>query len=260
MDSAGIVSGGMIPAWKRVLDVTLIFFALPLVLPLMILIGILIRLVSSGPVLFKQERIGFLGGRFLCYKFRTMHVNAATDIHQGHLSELMNSNAPMIKMDAQGDPRIIPFGRLLRSSGLDELPQVINVLRGDMSLVGPRPCVSYEYEKYLPWQRERFNTLPGLTGLWQVSGKNHTTFTQMIQLDIRYSREKSLWMDLFIILKTVPTLLGQVWEARMNEKLSKRNAVSQTVLSNPSVDECCLHKASLINVGAGGSERKDKAA
>ncbi len=249
---------GMVPAWKRVLDVTVIFFALPLLLPLMILIGLLIRLVSAGPVLFKQERIGFLGGRFLCYKFRTMHVNAATDAHEGHLTQLMNTNAPMTKMDSQGDPRIIRFGRLLRSSGLDELPQIINVLRGDMSLVGPRPCVFYEYEKYLPWQRERFNTLPGLTGLWQVSGKNHTTFTQMIQLDIRYAREKSLWLDLFIIVKTVPTLVGQVWEARVNARLNRKNVESKTVLSNPSVDECCLHKAALINMGPGGSIRRDK--
>jgi lipopolysaccharide/colanic/teichoic acid biosynthesis glycosyltransferase len=252
-----VVAGVTVPAWKRVLDVGLIFLALPLLVPMMIVIGLLIRLVSAGPILFKQERIGYLGGRFLCYKFRTMHVNAATDIHQGHLAQLMNSDAPMIKMDAQGDPRIIPFGRLLRSSGLDELPQIINVLRGDMSLVGPRPCVSYEYDKYLPWQRERFNTLPGLTGLWQVSGKNRTTFTQMIQLDIRYVREKTLLMDLFIILKTGPTLVGQLWEARMNGKSTAKTAVSKTVISKPSVDECCLHKATLINVAA-GSEGKGK--
>src|SRR5271169_2760925 len=153
------------PRWKRVLDVVLIVVTFPVLLPLMILIGLLIRLVSAGPILFKQERIGYLGERFLCYKFRTMHVNSDTGIHQGHLNQLMNSNAPMVKMDLKDDPRIIPLGRLLRSSGLDELPQIINILCGEMSLVGPRPCLSYEYEKYLPWQRERFNTLPGLTGL-----------------------------------------------------------------------------------------------
>jgi lipopolysaccharide/colanic/teichoic acid biosynthesis glycosyltransferase len=198
--------------------------ALPLLLPLMMLIGMLIRIVSAGPVLFKQERIGYLGERFLCFKFRTMFVGADTNIHQGHLNHLMNSDTPMVKMDSHGDPRIIPFGRLLRASGLDELPQLINVLRGEMSLVGPRPCVSYEYEKYLPWQRERFNTVPGLTGLWQVSGKNRTTFTEMIQLDIKYARTKTLWLDLKIILKTIPALVIQVWDTRIKRKPAGRPA------------------------------------
>ena len=202
----------------------LVVLALPLLLPLMMLIALMIRMVSAGPVLFKQERIGYRGGRFLCYKFRTMFVNADTGIHQGHLDQLMNSDAPMVKMDLKGDPRIIPFGRVLRASGLDELPQLINVLCGDMSLVGPRPCVFYEYEKYLPWQRERFNTLPGLTGLWQVSGKNRTTFTEMIKLDIQYARNKTLWLDLKIIFKTVPALLIQMWETRM-----KKNSSAQPV-------------------------------
>jgi len=101
----------------------------------------------------------------MCLKFRTMHCGAETQTHQGHLQQLMDSNAPMIKMDAKGDSRIIPFGRLLRASGLDELPQLINVLFGEMSLVGPRPCIPYEAAKYQPWQMERFNAVPGLTGL-----------------------------------------------------------------------------------------------
>src|SRR5208283_2113683 len=112
------------------------------------------------------------------------------------------------------DSRIIPFGLLLRVSGLDELPQIINVLRGEMSMVGPRPCLAYECDNYLPWQWERFNTLPGLTGLWQVSGKNQTTFAEMMRLDISYTREKTLWLDLKIILKTIPAILGQVWQDR----------------------------------------------
>jgi exopolysaccharide production protein ExoY len=210
------------------LDIVLIIMALPLLLPLAMFIGLLIRIVSAGPVLFKQERIGYLGERFLCYKFRTMFVDSDTTIHRGHLNQLMNSDAPMMKMDSHGDPRIIPFGRLLRASGLDELPQLINVLRGEMSLVGPRPCVSYEYEKYLPWQRERFNTAPGLTGLWQVSGKNRTTFTEMIQLDIKYARSKTLWLDLKIILMTIPALVVQVWDARIKRKSTARPA---TILS-----------------------------
>jgi lipopolysaccharide/colanic/teichoic acid biosynthesis glycosyltransferase len=149
-----------------------------------------------------------------------MYVGVDVVAHQGHLSNLMTSNTPMTKMDSKGDPRIIPFGLLLRSSGLDELPQLINVLCGEMSLVGPRPCLSYEYEKYLPWQKERFATLPGLTGLWQVSGKNRTTFVEMINLDIKYARNKNLWLDLRIILQTVPALIIQMLETRRTERSS----------------------------------------
>lgn len=207
-----------IPRWKRALDITLILLALPLLLPVMLFIAVLIYIVSDGPVLFRQERVGYRGRRFRCFKFRTMVVGDNTAVHQGHLQQLMSTNRPMVKMDAQGDPRIIPCGLPLRSSGLDELPQIINVLRGDMSLVGPRPCVAYEYEKYLPWQKERFNTLPGLTGLWQVSGKNKTTFEEMIQLDIRYVRTKSPWLDFAIIFKTIPALIVQVIEVRRDRK------------------------------------------
>jgi lipopolysaccharide/colanic/teichoic acid biosynthesis glycosyltransferase len=206
-----------IPAWKRTLDVVLIVLTLPLWLPLAVLIAVLIRLVSTGPILFRQERIGYLGNRFMCLKFRTMRVGADTVVHQGHLKHLMVSNVPMEKMDSRGDSRIIPLGTLLRASGLDELPQLINVLRGEMSLVGPRPCVPYEYENYLPWQKERFATLPGLTGLWQVSGKNKTTFVEMIQLDIKYTRDKTFWLDLAIMLRTFPALLIQmfgIWRRR----------------------------------------------
>ena len=106
--------------------------------------------------------------------------------------------------------------------GLDELPQLINVLRGEMSLVGPRPCLPYEYEKYLPWQKERFATVPGLTGLWQVSGKNKTTFVEMIQLDIKYAKNKTLWWDLKIILMTIPALIIQMLETRRSKKMSLR--------------------------------------
>jgi len=207
-----------IPRWKRTLDVVFILLILPFVLPLAILVAVLIRMVSDGPVLFRQERVGYLGQKFMCFKFRTMFVGAETTSHQGHLQHLMKSDTPMVKLDARGDSRIIPFGLLLRSSGLDELPQLINVLRGEMSMVGPRPCLPYERDNYLPWQRERFNTLPGLTGLWQVSGKNQTTFVEMMQLDISYSREKTLWLDLMIILKTVPAILGQALYAWKRKK------------------------------------------
>ena len=131
---------------KRLFDVGAILLTLPLLLPLMIAIGIVIRMASSGPVLFQQERIGYRGRKFMCLKFRTMLCGASVSTHQSHLHQLMESNAPMIKMDAHGDARIIPAGRLLRASGLDELPQLLNVFKGEMSLVGPRPCVAYEVE------------------------------------------------------------------------------------------------------------------
>ena len=207
-----------IPRWKRILDVVFILLILPFVLPLAALIAVLIRMVSAGPILFRQERIGHLGQRFMCLKFRTMFMGAETATHQGHLEQLIKSAKPMVKLDSHGDSRIIPFGSLLRASGLDELPQFINVLRGDMSIVGPRPCLAYECDHYLPWQRERFNTLPGLTGLWQVSGKNQTTFTEMMQLDIQYARNKSLLLDLAIILKTIPAILGQIWFTRKKKQ------------------------------------------
>jgi lipopolysaccharide/colanic/teichoic acid biosynthesis glycosyltransferase len=221
----------IIPRWKRALDITLIVLSLPVTLPVMICIAAIIRFVSDGPILFRQERIGYKGRRFMCFKFRTMIAGIETASHEGHLTTLMSSNKPMEKMDTKGDPRIIPFGVPLRSSGLDELPQLINVLRGDMSLVGPRPCVPYEYEKYLDWQKQRFNTVPGLTGLWQVSGKNNTTFDEMIHLDIKYIANKSLWFDIKIVLKTVPALVVQMIETRNRRK--SRARMAQPVASGP---------------------------
>lgn len=208
------------------MDVLIIVLSLPMVLPLSILIWLLIRNVSKGPILFQQQRVGYRGSRFMCLKFRTMHCGSETVSHQGHLQQLMKSDVPMTKMDAKGDKRIIPFGRLLRATGLDELPQLINVLKGEMSLVGPRPCLPYEVESYLPWQMERFTAVPGLTGLWQVSGKNRTTFTKMIQLDIEYSKTKSLYLDLKIIVLTIPALLIQVMETRQKKAAEAAKASS----------------------------------
>jgi lipopolysaccharide/colanic/teichoic acid biosynthesis glycosyltransferase len=219
-----------IPGWKRALDVTAILLALPFLLPLAMVITIVIRMVSKGPVLFKQERVGYRGSRFMCLKFRTMFCGAETATHQGHLQQLMTSDVPMTKMDSKGDSRIIPFGNLLRSSGLDELPQLINVLKGEMSLVGPRPCLPYEAAKYLTTQMERFNTAPGLTGLWQVSGKNRTTFTKMIQLDIEYSRTKSLFLDLKIIFLTIPALLVQMRDTRLQRKSLPRTVAPEAAM------------------------------
>ena len=219
-----------IPGWKRALDIVLIILALPVLLPLAAIISLIIWRVSPGPILFQQERVGYRGRGFMCLKFRTMHCGAETNTHQGHLQDLMASDAPMVKMDAKGDSRIIPGGKILRSAGLDELPQLINVLKGEMSLVGPRPCITYEATKYLPWQRERFNTAPGLTGLWQVSGKNRTTFTRMIQLDIEYSRKRNLWLDLRIIFMTIPALLVQMWDMKQAKKAVARPVSSEGVI------------------------------
>ena len=207
--AADAVAPARVPAWKRILDVSLTLGALPLLVPMSAVIAVAIKCVSRGPVLFRQERIGFNGKPFICFKFRTMRVNAPTTGHQAYLETLMKSGQPMTKMDCQGDSRLIPLGSFLRSTGLDELPQFINVLRGEMSIVGPRPCLRYEYDSYEPWQKQRFNSLPGLTGLWQVSGKNKTTFEQMIRLDIRYAETKSIGFDLAIMLRTVPVLVFQ---------------------------------------------------
>jgi lipopolysaccharide/colanic/teichoic acid biosynthesis glycosyltransferase len=181
-------------------------------------ISVLIKLGSKGPILFHQERVGHLGRRFTCLKFRTMVTDADTSVHEGHCARLIDSDLPMVKMDSHGDSRVIPFGLQLRATGLDELPQLINVLRGDMSLVGPRPCLPCEYDRHLDWQKCRYNTLPGLTGLWQVSGKNSTTFNQMIRFDLEYDRTKSLWLDVTIMLRTIPAVITQV-----REILSRRN-------------------------------------
>lgn len=203
-----------LPAWKRALDLGLIVLALPGWLLVGALVALVIRAGSAGPIFFCQKRVGYKGREFKLYKFRTMHLNAASDSHRRHTQSLIKSQDPMIKLDAQSDPRLIPFGSLLRASGLDELPQLLNVVRGDMSLVGPRPCIPYEYELYEPWHRRRLDAVPGLTGLWQVSGKNRTTFEQMVHFDIEYAERRSFGLDLKIILKTLPALWGQYCDLR----------------------------------------------
>lgn len=171
------------------------------------------RLTSPGPILFRQERVGYRGERFRLFKFRTMHVGASTATHQAHFSELMKANVPMQKLDAPGDSRLVKGAWLLRASGLDELPQIINVLRGEMSLVGPRPCIPYEYDEYTPAQRRRLASVPGLTGLWQVSGKNRLSFAEMVALDVQYANNLSLAQDLRIMFLTFPVLVAQVTDS-----------------------------------------------
>ena len=210
------------PRWKRALDITCILLASPLLIPLGILIALYIKVVSPGSVLFRQERVGFLGRHFVCFKFRSMVANADSSLHQNHLAQLMASGRPMVKLDVAGDQRLIPGGVLLRSLGLDELPQLLNVLRGEMSLVGPRPAMAYECEKYEPCYWGRFDTLPGLTGLWQVSGKNRTTFDEMMALDLRYAKLKSILLDLKIMAWTLPAIALQVWETKIVGRLKAK--------------------------------------
>ena len=158
-------------------------------------------------------------------KFRTMRVNVDTQCHELYLERLIQANSPMTKLDACGDPRIIRGGRFLRAMGLDELPQLFNVLRGEMSLVGPRPCTPHEFQNYQTWQQERTNAPPGLTGYWQVNGKNKTTFSEMVEMDIFYCRNMSLRLDLVILLKTIPAIVAQLREGRAGRRSSLHKPV-----------------------------------
>ena len=205
--------------------------SLPLAIPLMLVIACWIKLVSRGPALFRQERIGFGGRRFTLYKFRTMHPGAPTRDHEAHVGRLVESDSPMVKLDLLGDSRLIPGGAFLRSAGLDELPQLLNVLLGEMSLVGPRPCLLEEYGFFTLSQRERFTVLPGLTGFWQVNGKNRTTFREMNAMDVHYARRSSPLLDLGIVLLTPVTLLGQ-----MTDCLARRRKLPAPGYTAPSSD------------------------
>jgi exopolysaccharide production protein ExoY len=222
---------GGLPAWKRALDLCIIFLLLPAVVFIGAAVAIIIKCGSRGPVFFRQQRVGHKGSLFTCYKFRTMHVNAETESHRNYTQQLITGNAPMTKLDAKKDSRVIPLGTLLRATGLDELPQLINVLRGEMSVIGPRPCIPYEYEMYEPWQRRRFDATPGLTGLWQVSGKNRTTFAQMIQLDIEYAQRQSLQLDLEILFRTAPALWTQCQDVRAQKRKETKSEKSATPVS-----------------------------
>lgn len=222
------VTGDALPWWKRGLDIVCCLAALPALALCTFVAAILTGITSPGPIFFQQKRVGYRGRRFKLYKFRTMHVRAEVATHENHFAELVRSKAPMQKLDGKGDARLVPGGSWLRASGLDELPQIINVLRGEMSVVGPRPCIPYEYGQYSSAQRERFSSVPGLTGLWQVSGKNRTTFDEMIRLDVEYSRRRSLGLDLRIIIRTIPALWTQLRDTR------KAKLAARTVAEVPS--------------------------
>jgi lipopolysaccharide/colanic/teichoic acid biosynthesis glycosyltransferase len=207
-----------IPPWKRTMDIIGAIFGLLFFSPLMLLISLLIKIVSPGPVLFIQERLGFGGKSFQFMKFRTMKVNADTMKHQQYYTQLIRgrlskakSKQIMTKLD-ESNTDIIPFGKILRMTYLDELPQLLNVLSGDMSLVGFRPPIFYEVEEYLRWHNGRFGSVPGMTGLWQVSGKNRLTFREMIQLDVSYARQLSFWLDIKILLMTPIAIISQIMD------------------------------------------------
>jgi lipopolysaccharide/colanic/teichoic acid biosynthesis glycosyltransferase len=222
-----------LPFWKRALDTFLILLAAPALIVIGVAVALVIKLGSRGPIFFKQSRVGYKGREFMLYKFRTMQANAETDTHRLYAQKLMNTGTPMTKLDAKIDPRVVPLGGLLRSTGLDELPQLLNVLRGEMSIVGPRPCLPYEYELYDGWQRRRFDAVPGLTGLWQVSGKNRTTFNQMIRFDIEYSEKRSLPLDVSIIMRTIPALWQQCQDIRA-QKAQATDSNPDTTISGSS--------------------------
>jgi lipopolysaccharide/colanic/teichoic acid biosynthesis glycosyltransferase len=211
-----------VPGWKASLDLTCILLLLPLWLPLLILLMIVTRIGSPGPIFYRQKRVGLCGRHFFIWKFRTMRLSAETQTHERYFENLMRVDCPMTKLDAYGDPRLVPFGRVLRASGLDELPQIFNVLQGEMSLVGPRPCTPNEFARYELWQRQRVNCLPGLTGYWQVNGKNKTTFRQMIEMDLFYLKNMSIWLDLKIMLKTGTVMAGQTFESRQVSHRSRQ--------------------------------------
>lgn len=194
------------PGWKRAMDVVGAAVALTILLPFFLCVAVFIKCVSRGPVLYRQRRYGLGGQPFKVWKFRTIEVNNALSHHRSHVSDLMSSDKPLEKRDHTLD--VILGGRLLRKFGVDELPQLINVLKGEMSLVGPRPDV-VPFNEYVAWHRRRFDVLPGITGLWQVCGKNRTTFSTMMRLDLAYVRRRSLALDVTILLLTIPAL---AWE------------------------------------------------
>ena len=197
------------PDQWRALELLPIILGLPFILLIWGVIAVWIKIVSPGSVFYRQTRIGYKGQTFTIYKFRSMQENAATEGHEQHVADLMQSDARLTKLDEVGDARVIPGGVILRRSGLDELPQLINVLRGEMRLVGPRPCLECEFELYSLAQKERFDVTPGLTGYWQVNGKNNTTFAEMNTMDVHYVRNRSFAMDLLIVLRTPLVLIRQ---------------------------------------------------
>jgi lipopolysaccharide/colanic/teichoic acid biosynthesis glycosyltransferase len=190
-------------ALKRLIDIVGASTAIILTAPIMLITALLIKLDGQGSVVFKQERIGKEGKRFLMFKFRTMCPEAES--LKKELVHLNEMTGPVFKIN--DDPRVTRVGCFLRKYSVDELPQLLHVLTGKLSLVGPRPALPEEVEKYEPWQRGRLQAKPGLTCLWQVNGRNELDFADWMRLDLEYVEKRSLWLDLRILLKTIPTVL-----------------------------------------------------
>lgn len=206
LDASIFVGFGM-PGWqryaKRVVDVIGAVAGLILFFPVMLVVAILIRADSEGPVLFRQTRVGRFGQPFTFYKFRTMRPNA-----EALKAELMKQNeadGPVFKI--KNDPRVTKIGRLLRKTSLDELPQLWNVLRGEMSLVGPRPPIPSEVAQYTPYQRQRLNVVPGITCIWQTSGRSGVNFDTWVEMDLDYISQQSLWLDIRILVRTLAVVV-----------------------------------------------------
>jgi lipopolysaccharide/colanic/teichoic acid biosynthesis glycosyltransferase len=198
---------------KRSIDIVASLVAMLLFLPIFLIIALLVKISSRGPVLFCQKRVGFYGRLFDFYKFRSMYSDNDPSVHRDYVAKLIegakHAQQPNGMYKLVNDPRVTPLGRLLRKYSLDELPQFLNVLLGDMSLVGPRPPLPYEVERYRHWHRRRVMELkPGLTGLWQIEGRSRTTFDEMVRMDLKYARTQSLWLDLKIILQTPAAMLS----------------------------------------------------
>jgi lipopolysaccharide/colanic/teichoic acid biosynthesis glycosyltransferase len=194
---------------KRGIDMAGSLTALAVSLPVLLLIAAIIKVTSAGPVLFRQQRVGQYGKRFVFLKFRSMYCSSDHRLHENYTRRLISGDADSAAVDTKpvykitNDPRVTPFGRFLRRSSLDELPQFLNVLRGEMSLVGPRPPIPYEFECYKTWHKARLLAVkPGITGLWQVGGRSRTTFDEMVRLDLKYARSWSILLDLKILGQT----------------------------------------------------------
>lgn len=201
---------GVSRASKRAFDLVATVLLLVLLSPLLLAVSVLIKLESKGPVIYRQVRIGEGGHPFTMFKFRSMRAGADPAAHRAHVARLIEQNLRPDQLGAESngslkmdnDPRITRVGRVIRKFSIDELPQFINVLRGEMSVVGPRPPLPYEVELYQPWHRRRLETPPGVTGLWQVKGRNQVSFDEMVRIDLYYAEHRSFWLDLRIVLMT----------------------------------------------------------
>lgn len=204
---------------KRLFDFISASLGLFILSPFFVIVGILIKITSPGPIFFQQKRIGYKGKYFIVYKFRTMHHNCNDKMHQEYVKNLINGKNGKINNGSQKDPffkitkdpRVTRIGRFLRKTSLDELPQLINVVLGEMSLIGPRPPIEYEVKEYKKWHYRRLTLVkPGITGLWQVSGRNRTTFDEMVRLDIQYAENWSFLLDFRILIKTIKVLFDGI--------------------------------------------------